>query len=244
MNDLDLYDRTHREIVTTGTDPYAAYAAKFGGGGLFLSFKDNEFRYGQNKDVLPFGTQLVANMAGLKQGWKCWVNNQCIDDRTELVSSGIRHATRSELDRQDQDMWERNRENKPIDPWVMTHEIELVDIDSGQAYAFASGAKTYIRAIADVVGKWHAHRRMYPGQVPVIELSSNWYMHSDPKVGKTYVPVLKIVGWTDEDNPSLADAADGGSGQAEEELPFERDQEPAAKPAAPQRQAATKPTRF
>ena len=77
-------------------------------------------------------------------------------------------------------------------------------------------------------------------------------MHRDPGIGKTYVPVLRVVGWTDEDAPSLADADQpsqaaitdkrAAKADSDDTIPFE---EPtpirvAAQPAASRSRQATR----
>src|SRR5262249_40024534 len=73
-------------VADDGYDPFAAYGATASLQGLFLSFKNNDFLYGQEGNSLPLGTHLVAFMPGLRHGWRKWVNAKIEQDLTELVA--------------------------------------------------------------------------------------------------------------------------------------------------------------
>jgi hypothetical protein len=71
---------------------------------------------------------------------------------------------------------------------------------------------------------------MQPGMLPIIELQRDSYNHSI--FGKTYVPDFKIVGWTDENAPSVDEPG------ADEDIPVDA---PAARQAIAAPAAAKKP---
>lgn len=201
MNDLDIIDRnTGTAVATTGADPFAAYGATLQGG-TFLSFsRVGEFEAGQDKEQVPFGTRLVANMLGFRQGWRCWIGGKMIDDRTDFL--GMPQPRRNELGDMDQGMWERDAEGKPRDPWVMTDILEMSDGKTD--YIFAATSKGGRNALQKLCAAYAKERRMRPDMLPIITLGRDSYVH--PIYRKTYVPVFKIVGWTDQNNPSVDDA--------------------------------------
>lgn len=220
MNDFDLVSNTGRGIAPTGIDPYAAYGAQ-AQDGMFLSFsRVGEFEAGQDKEQIAFGTRLVANMPGLKQGWRYWRDGQVVDDLTAPL--GTPHPRRNELGDTDQAMWERDKEGKPRDPWVMTDILEMSDGETN--YIFSATSKGGRGAIQRLCGEYAKGRRARPDMLPIIKLGRDSYVHKE--YGKTYFPVFAIVGWTDEENPSV-------DGEDEAALPIE---EP------PQGQRAANPT--
>jgi hypothetical protein len=182
-------------LTTTGSDPYSAYGAKVGVQGLFLSFKNGEFLYGQSGDVLPLGTRLAANMGGLRVGWRRWYGEQVTDDRTELLVDSVPMEPRSALGDMDPALWETGTDGRKRDPWQLTNILELVDA-AGQQYIYATGAKGGIGAIGRLCAAYGKEFRQRPGMVPIIELGADFYMHKE--FGKTYFPTFTLVDWSDE----------------------------------------------
>ena len=71
-NELEILTKTGT-LSPFGGDPFSAYGAKVSvGNHQFLTFKNGEYLYGQNANVLPLKTRLAANMPGLRVGWRRW----------------------------------------------------------------------------------------------------------------------------------------------------------------------------
>ena len=222
MNDLDLIQNTRREIVTTGGDPFAAYGAQMQDG-TFLSFsRVGEFEAGQDKEQVPFGTRLVANMPGLRQGWRCWIGGRVVDDRTDFL--GAPQPRRNELGDLDQAMWERDKEGKPRDPWVLTDILEMSNGETN--YIFSATSRGGRGAIQRLCAAYAKERRMRPDMLPIITLGRDSYIHKE--FGKTYFPVFEIVGWTNAENPSV----DGDEADIPFDPPQTQPENSGAKPAA------------
>ena len=254
MNDLDLPMTTQgsrREVVSAGGDMYDVfgdYGAK-AQDGTFLSFsRVGEFEAGQDKEQVPFGTRVIANMPGLRQGWRCWIGGKVVDDRTELLVSRIPQQRRNELGDMDQGLWERDKEGKPRDPWVETDILEMRG--DGANYIFSTTSKGGRGAIQRLCAAFNKAGRMRPGMLPIITLERDSYPHKE--YGKTYFPVFEIVGWADADilslagadQPSQAAITDKRAAKADSDdtIPFE---EPtpirvAAQPAASRSRQATR----
>lgn len=183
-------------VATTGSDPYSSYGAKVGLQGNFLTFKNGEFTFGLGARVLPMGTRLAVNMPGLRIGWRRWYGGQLTDDLTELLSEQPQIQRRDQLGSDDPTHWEKDNDGKARDPWSLSNVIEFVDGD-GERYIYASAAKGAINAIGKLCAEYGKLYRQRPGQVPIIELAADSYMH--PVYKKTFVPVFTpIVGWTSE----------------------------------------------
>jgi hypothetical protein len=197
------------EIQTNDPNPYASYAAKIAPQeGQFLGFKTGEWTYGQDGETLPIGTKLVANIPGLRVGWRRWWSSKLTDDMTELLTDLMatqRQAPRRDtLGEMDEGLWEIGTDGKTRDPWVMTYLLDLAT-DEGEIYLFSTSSKGGIGAIGKLLKAYALEYRQRPGMVPIVELGNDFYMH--PVYKKTYFPVFTIVGWTDENEPSTTPQA-------------------------------------
>jgi hypothetical protein len=191
-----------QDLIDTRNDPYAAYGAKVGSTGQFLSFKNGEYVFGQNAEELPIGTRLVANMPGLRIGWRRWFGGQVTDDMTMLLADGPTVERRDALGDMDQSKWDKDDLGEPRDPWQMTNILELSDGE--KTFLYSTSSRGGIGAIGRLCKDYGRQWRMRPNELPIIELARDSYMH--PRFKKIYVPDFKIVGWTDADNPSVNDA--------------------------------------
>jgi hypothetical protein len=193
----DMTQANRAQVAVTHGDPYSSYGAKVGVQGNFLTFKNGEFTFGQDARTLPMGTRLAVNMPGLRIGWRRWYGGQLTDDLTELLSDGPRLQTRDALGSDDPALWEKDQDGKPRDPWSLSNVIEFID-DQGERYIYATASKGGINAIGRLCAEYGKLYRQRPGQVPIIELGADSYIH--PVYKKTFVPVFApIVGWTRED---------------------------------------------
>ena len=201
-----------------GTDPFSSYGAKVGQQGTFLTFKNGEFMFGQDGKELPLGTRLAANVAGLRLGWKRWFAGAVTDDFLELLIDQKPIAPRNTLGDMDSALWEIDTTTKqPRDPWQLTNELTLVD-NEGETFIYATASKGGIGAIGRLCKAYGQQYRQRPGQVPIIELATDHYMHKE--FGKTYFPVFNLVDWVDESEVG------GGAAEVAEVAP------PAAPPPA------------
>lgn len=223
----DLATANSRSLpATVGADPFSSYGAKVGTQGTFLTFKNGEYLAGQDAKEIPVGTKMAANMPGLRIGWRRWYGDQLTDDLTELLLEQAPMKRRDELGDSDPVMWEKDNSGKPRDPWQLTNVLEFVD-GEGESYLYATGSKGGIGAIGRLCKEYGKLYRQRPGQVPVVELGRDFYMHKE--FGKTYFPVFTIADWVDENSLD----AIGRSGE-----------EPAPEPDPVKPLAATKKTRF
>jgi hypothetical protein len=233
MNEVATH--SNGALAPMGGDPYAAYGAKVGVSGVFLSFKAGEYLYGQDDKELPNGTRLAANMAGLRIGWRRWFASTVTDDLTELLADCPHIAQRNTLGDDDPAKWETDTKGEPRDPWQLTNVLELID-GEGQQYIFSTASKGGIGAIGRLCKQYGKEYRQRPGMVPIVELGKDFYIHKEH--GKTYFPMLTIVDWTDENALTIEEAA-----EEERVAPPSKAPEPAPTPA-PAAASAKKTTRF
>lgn len=205
-------------------DPYAAYGQEAASNsGDFLKFSKGEWLKGQNDDEVPGGTKVVANMAELSIGWIRWADKKPVDRRMGLLAQGFKPEKREELGYTDIAEWERDKDDKPIDPWSFTNELPVADPTTGEQMVISMSSKGGIGAMGNLCKAYGKEYRERGGLVPVISLDRDSYKHKE--YGKTYVPVLSIVDWIDNDGVPKPAAQENGD-------------EPAADAAKP---AATKP---
>lgn len=234
----DTAEATRRDLTVTGPDPYARAGARASAQGLYMSFtKLGNYVAGEDKRKIPTGTRMIANMPGLRYGWRGWFGGPP-EDLTQLVSEGYQPPRRAEMGDTDESLWAKNTDGSPKDPWQLTYILELADPRDGQIYIFAPSSFGGRRAVEKLCGAYAEGRRMNPGMAPIVALNSGTF--TSKKYGETANPVLDIVGWTDENEPSLTDA-----GEPDEPLPYDDTPpfDPPAKPAA-QPQQARRATRF
>lgn len=181
-----------------GYDPYAAYgeATSSDANKLFIGFKNGEYFYGQDKDEIPLGTKLIANMAGLRIGFRRWENQRPVEEVMGLLLDGFRLPARAELGFLDKSTWEIQDDGTPRDPWQLTNELSFRGLNSEDKFVYSASSKSAIGAIGALCKAYGELYRQKPGQAPVVELGRDSYVHK--KHGKTYVPQFKLVSWIKE----------------------------------------------
>ena len=186
-------------------DPYAAYGEQASATKVYITFKNGEYLFGSEQEVIPEGTRFIANMPGLRIGWKRWGNKVVTDERMGLLAEGFRPPSRHELGDHDQSQWELDDKRQPRDPWQQTNELTLRGVETGDEFVFATSGKGGIGAIGELCTTYGKLYRQKPGLAPLIELGRDSYQHK--VYGKTYFPVLKLVDWVrepDTEEPSAA----------------------------------------
>lgn len=180
-----------------GHDPYAAYGEQASATRVYITFKNGEYLFGADQEEIPEGSRFIANMAGLRIGWKRWSGKKVTDERMGLLAEGHRPPARHELGDTDHDQWEIDEKTRqPRDPWQQTNELTLRGMETGDEFVFATSGKGGIGAIGELCKAYGKLYRQKPGMAPVIELGNDHYNHK--VYGKTYFPVLKLVDWVRE----------------------------------------------
>lgn len=231
--------QTNLPSVSGDIDPFAAYGqAHSFPEGQYLSYKNGEWLYGMNQEVLPLGTKLAVSMHGMRVGWRKWENRAVTDDRTSLLTEMRPQVPRAALGDTDERMWD-SLNGRPRDPWQMTSIVEMVGGD-GEKYIYATGSYGGRKCLGELCTAFAKERRLRPGQLPLVSLGSDSYDHK--AYGKTWEPKLPIVGWVLEDSlepvedapplPPSGPPAEKPTVKATDpdEPPF--DVKPASKPAA------------
>lgn len=202
--------------VSTGAeyDPYAAYGESATRGlGTLLKFAKGHWSLGKEGTAIKEGTRYYANMQGLRIGWQRWEDGRPSGEIMVLMVSGEKPPLRSTLGDTDRDLWDLDKEGRPRDPWQLTNELPMVSAEDGEEVVFSTSSKGGINAIGELCIAYSKGRKMKPpGAVPVIEIGTSSYKHSDKTFGTIYTPVLKLADWVDggqpaEEEPAPAPAA-------------------------------------
>lgn len=213
--------------VATGYDPYAAYGQEAAsGGGAYLKFSKGEWLLGQNDDEVELGRKLVANMSELSIGWIRWSEKKPVERRMGLLAQGFKPEARDALGFDDQTLWERDKDDKPIDPWSFTNELPCADPETGEQMTFSASSKGGIGAVGNLCKAYGREYRQRDGQVPVIELGRDSYKH--PEYGKTYVPVVSIISWMENSGVPAAPHSNDDEPDTEQDHGVNDAEKPAA----------------
>lgn len=196
-------------------------------GGDFMRFgKDGLWSFGrENKSVDTDVDYALLNILSLKEGYVCWEDNDGDNAKNKKLGEEMAPV------------------NQPIAlddlpdhgfPWNRQQSIQIKFLEgtykgTQTVYAPSSqGGLEALGAVVDLVLERMAAET--PFFFPIVALDKTHYMH--PKWGKTYKPVIDIVGWADVD----------GNEDGAFEAPPKKEPEPAPKPAAkPARRVAAAP---
>jgi hypothetical protein len=179
--------------------------------GELLKYVKGSFEVGKEEDVLEIGTKMVAIVPSMLNGWICWEDGKPVGHEMGLVVSGFRLPKREDLGDNEKTEWEKDEGGHPKDPWQRNALMVMIDQEEN-IYTFSTGSKGGLSALGELVAAYCKHARMNPTQVPLIELGTSSYKHTD--FGKVHTPVFKVVGW--EEQAKFMALLNGG-GEKEEE---------------------------
>lgn len=227
MSDIIRTNGSSLPATELDFDPFLAFGGLGGSReeGQYLSYKQGEWLFGQDKKVLPMGTKLVANMPGLRFGWRRWQDNKPVEDLRRLVieRSPNQIEPRSSLGDNDKALWD-TMNGRPVDPWQQTMTVELID-GQGEKYILSISSVTGLPTMMALATTYGKEGRLRPRQLPLVELGTSYFMHSDTKIGKVHTPVLKVVGWVDgETLERVEDSISPGGG--DDAIPFDAPKPP------------------
>jgi hypothetical protein len=179
--------------TTKPSDPYAKLAAEESGGAI-LKFSKGDWltsdEDSHNDEIM------TADMVNLMKGSRKWKDNKIVDTDIGYVAESFAPKERNDLGDLDEADWPKNKQGEPVDPWEYGYFIRLAD-ESGRVYAWSAISAGAKRAIGDLSRQFSRKRRN-----PLVKLTGDSYRH--PTYGKVIVPVLEVVGWTDDVAPTAA----------------------------------------
>lgn len=177
----------------------AQLPSSVGGLSYLRLLKDGQWVIGKNDDVVAPGTEAVVNVLSIQHGYSCWTNRAPGQGKNEKLG---------------EEMWGVTTPKTPVsqlpvhhDPRTQEHcewkpqmSMELKFITGAQAGVealYAASSVGGLRVMGEIIDALMA--RLDEGTAyifPIVEVSSTAYNHQS--YGRTYVPVMKIVGWADK----------------------------------------------
>lgn len=158
--------------------------------------KSGDWVHGRDKTPLA-NTRFVADVEGAAAGFICFKSGGGVEKAMAPVASG-KLIRRDDL--QDHGPY------RDGDGWTECLSLPLRSVENGEEYVFeptSIGGRAAIRQLFSEYGRWLRSGR---SGLPVIELEATSYQH--PRYGTVFKPVLKIVGWQDENAPGNGVAPD------------------------------------
>jgi hypothetical protein len=204
-----------RRVVNTA--PAAA-------GGEFMRFgKDGRWEFGKEGKSVDFNDCAILNILSLKEGYVCWTDNDDVGKANEKLGELMRPVNQ---------LVEKSELEDHGYEWARQQSIQLKFCDgahTGTQTIYAPSSQGGLEILGFVIDLVLSRvEEGTPYFFPVVSFDSTHYAHK--KWGKTYKPVLDIVGWADAD----------GNEDPEFVAPEVAEPEPAPKPK-PRQRAAAKP---
>jgi len=234
-------------VTRSGANALAAYGgvnpfAEAGRGaetGDYLKFNGNtgELTYGADDESLPLGSYLVADLNTYEQGFICWKESAVVEEVLVNILEGrppremelTDHGPYDDAD----DGW---REAGSISFILLEHGTDADAAshpDVGKPLLFKTSTGGAVRSLKKLSAAYGRVFMSKPGELPVVEVTSESYIPKQKKHGKKYAVNLKIVGWITEDE--LAGVVQGSADGADD---YEEPAPVAATPARRQAPAA------
>lgn len=208
-----------------------------GGEPILRMGRDGKWIYGAENIEVEDGSEWAVNPLSLQHGYICWKK---IPEGSKEKPEKLGEVLVSMF------------EDKPVKaglpdyghPWAEQTSVGLRCVsgeDEGEQTEYKPSSTGGSNAMKDLIGKIMAQLDKDPEHpVPIVLLKSDSYQHKT--YGKTYVPIIEIVDWTDMDGIAVDEADDAGQAPADEPAEETKPAETAAAaPASTRRRAAAAP---
>jgi hypothetical protein len=199
------------EASVSAFERYAADPGDVFGDYLLFNGKTGDWTAGKDKREVPLGTKLIALLSETAVGFLRWNNGSAEKALMPLSSDPNLKELRKSLGDLDADAWEEETfAGMPKDPWQEAILLPLVDPESLDAFTFSTssfgGRKAAKRLIRACIKQVRAAPETTTGHLPLIELGTSSYQHSNNKIGTIYAPKFEVLDWvpTSAANEALA----------------------------------------
>lgn len=169
-----------------------------GGSPYLRLLKDGDWVFGQEDNAVAPGTEAIINPLSIKHGYSSWTNRQPKEGKNILkgeIMVGLNQPLPAmhELDKHA----DEENGDRPC-PWKDQIAIDVKFVDGkhkGTQVVFKASSVGGLNAARGVLDAILAKLEEDTEFVcPIIKLSSDSYKHNT--YGKTYVPVMEVVGWS------------------------------------------------
>jgi hypothetical protein len=191
-----------------------------GQAGTLMKFVKGEYQVGKDKQKIKLGSRFVAAMDSLSTGYIRWLDGLPTKKRRPIIAPP--KISRNDLPDNESDLWERDDNGDPKDPWEPMSSLTLADPETGKVYTFETasrGGRVALDGLRVAYGRV-LHQR--PSEHPLIELQAGGY-DSGKKHGYVHEPVLKIVGWVAKDASEITEVVEprvAKRDDMDDEIPF------------------------
>lgn len=214
----------------------ASMPAMAGGTPFLRLLRDGMWAMGAEDSEIENGTEALINPLSIQHGYSCWTDREPKEGKNEKLGEEMWKVTQPKLNVMDLPEILDPRTQKPC-AWKdqMSFELKMLDGNfKDQQALFASTSVGGLRLIDSILGD--LERQLDTGSIycfPIVRISCDSYQHKS--YGKTYTPVMEIVGWADMyGNEEGADGAADDAPEADMPAPVDevvKEQEPAAQAA-------------
>lgn len=205
-------------------------SAAVGGQPLLRLLKDGNWVMGREDNAVANGTEIILNPMSFQNGYSCWTNRQPGQGKNEQLG---------------EEMWGIGNPKPPSsslpqhhDPrtqelcqWreQMSVDIKIMDGPyAGQQSLYKVSSVGGLRALTEILDKIMAKLDTGSEYIfPIVQISSDSYQHNS--YGRTYVPVMDVVGWA---NMNGEEEIDDGAPAPVDAVVAKPEPAPAPAPAA------------
>ena len=161
----------------TAIDFLSAAAEKEAAFDRLLKFKQGVYESGGEE--VPLDSQFLAHIATRVKCWIKFVDGAIADKKVYHVARGEEPPEREELDDLDKATWPRDKNGRPLDPWVLQDQFPLEDLNSGEILIFTTSSVGGSIAIGDLTKAYVTHvKNGHVGQ-PIVKLQTKMMPTSD-----------------------------------------------------------------
>jgi hypothetical protein len=208
------------------------------GGTPFLRLlRDGKWAMGAQDSEIVDGTEAIVNPLSIQHGYSCWTDRGPKEGKNEKLGEEMWKIT------QPKPMANTLREmtdprTHAVCAWKdqMCFELKLLDGNFKDEQAMYSATSVGGLRLIDGLMKG-LENKLDTGSMyifPIVRIGNDSYQHSS--YGKTYTPVMEIVGWADMNgHEEGAEADDASAPEAEAETPAAVETAPQAAPAGRRR---------
>lgn len=204
-----------------------------GGTPYLRLLRDGKWAMGAEDSEIVDGTEAVINPLSIQHGYSCWTDRGPKEGKNEKLGEEMWKITQPKpMANTLQEMTDPR--THAVCKWKdqMSFELKLLDGKYRGEQALYSATSVGGLRLADAILK-ELENQLDTGSMyifPIVRISSDSYQHAS--YGKTYTPVMEIVGWADMNgNEEGADADDAPAPEPEVEAPAPAVEEPAAQAA-------------
>lgn len=158
-----------------------------------LKFKKGAYEI--NEETIPLGTQYLAHVTAWAMSWVKFANGALVNKKVYSVARDEKPASRNDLDDLDESEWPKDRNGRPLDPWVFQNLLPMEDLETGEVCIFTTSSVGGKIAIGDLAKRYGTHvKNGHTGQ-PIVQLQTVDMPTRD--YGDVARPAFRIDRWDD-----------------------------------------------